>query len=682
MIFDNVKKIMETDLFRDGKDEKNFVGRSFYIDFETISVLVCDAWKKNVGGIPNNCFLLAFNDAEEETEEILLLRVISPKKLPADNDICSSMIEHYKEGNDISGLYGSSKKSKLDPISRFEYSFSGLECRILGSFYKVQQQIGGQTVTTVKFGADIDNFYSANNYSIYKPTNDVLKRIVNHSSLSKEKNREFKIGHVRYSSSSKDEESLKNAHVYLVSEDFIGKRTSVNGMTRTGKSNTVKTIIKQSDQMSMTSINDILPDFPQPDSDKYFIEGKPKYPIGQIIFDINGEYANSNSQGDSIYELLGSEKCVRYSTIEKKDFRLFKTNFYKEIENGFNLIKAFFSRNKESSDYLDNFLAIDLSKPEILINGDKKDPEYRSALTRYHRKISAYLCCLYKAEFTADLSIPMLKFKGNQELNALSNIHPNITQGISFKQATTWFETIWENYESDFFTTYKKDEGHEWADDDLQTLMIFLSGYKKPNKNTSVSGYKKLCKIDLKKLHNPNSHSSFKRDIVKFLRQGKVIILDLSLGDTETQELYSEQICEAIFDDSMNRFTQELPNNFIQFYFEEAHNLFPKEGSLKQIYNRLAKEGAKLQLGMVYATQEVSSISKNILKNTQNWFIAHLNNKEELKELEKYYDFSDFSTSIMKFSPETDKGFVRVKTYSNPFVIPVQIDEFKINTED
>ena len=128
----------------------------------------------------------------------------------------------------------------------------------------------------------------------------------------------------------------------------------------------------------------------------------------------------------------------------------------------------------------------------------------------------------------------------------------------------------------------------------------------------------------------------------------------------------------------MRRFTETKPNNFVQFYFEEAHNLFPKQTdkNLSQIYNKIAKEGAKLHIGLIFATQELSSISGNILKNTQNWFISHLNNADEIKELRKYYDFSDFSDSLIKFSQDADKGFARVKTYSNAFVIPMQVDRF------
>ena len=48
----------------------------------------------------------------------------------------------------------------------------------------------------------------------------------------------------------------------------------------------------------------------------------------------------------------------------------------------------------------------------------------------------------------------------------------------------------------------------------------------------------------------------------------------------------------------MNRFISNEPNNFIQFYFEEAHNLFPKKDDkdLSQIYNRIAKRRREIKL--------------------------------------------------------------------------------------
>lgn len=675
MLENQLKQIASVDIFSKGQAKALFVGRPYYLDYEKTQILVSDAWKHQVKGIPQGAFLLAFYNGEDNVQEVVLLRALSPSRLPTDNDVVSSMIEYYKEGSDISGRAGGDSKSKLDDFTRYEFSFSGLECRVLGVFYKIKQAdiVDGeeQIKEIIEFGADLENFYAANNYSVYKATDDVLHTIVNQrdNDLIAGNENEFKIGYVRYSSSRRFQIEEPKVNVYINPQDFIGKRTALFGMTRTGKSNTVKKIIEATAEISKKSPSNL---FSGMGSNSPFTKtGAPQYPVGQIIFDVNGEYANPNLQdeGTAIYELYSND-VTRYSVLDKPGFKVMKVNFYHEIENGFELIKSYFDANRVTGDYVNNFSAVDLSEPE--------DTGY-SAKTRYERIRAAYLCCLKKAGFPVPVPAGLtIKFSGNKDING--SINPS--KGISIQEAVTWFESVWKIYDSDdFFNNYKKTKGYEWADDDLKSLIIFLTGYKQPGEKNSVSGYKKLRVKELHDLHTNVVDKSFEDEIPELLRNGKIVIVDLSQGSPVVQKLFSERICKAIFNDSMARFVNNAPNNFVQFYFEEAHNLFPKKGEkdLTDVYNRLAKEGAKLHLGMVYATQEVSSISSNILKNTQNWFIAHLNNDDEMKELKKYYDFSDFTGSLLKFSSGNDKGFVRMKTYTNPFVVPVQIDRFLAN---
>ena len=667
-----IKDIVNVDILKQGQEASTFVGRPFYLDYNKAFILISDYWKQTVGGIPHGTFLLAFYDNEQDVSEALLLRALRPTKLPTDNDVISSMIEYYKDNLKTSG-----EKNQLDSLTRYEFSWSGLECRILGTFYKIKGNNGSDII---EFGADVENFYSANNYSVYKPESDVLKHIVNQRDEDQiiGSENEFEIGNVRYSSSRRFNVTTdKKVSVYINPEDFLGKRTALFGMTRTGKSNTVKKIIEATVEISNKAPEANLPDEPFQNNlaenlEPFNKKGSPKYPVGQIIFDINGEYANPNFQdeGTAIYELY-SEDVIRYSVIEKEGFKVLKVNFYEDIEAGFELIRSHLS--EMSGDYISSVAAIDLSPPE-----DKED---KSAMTRYERQVAAYLCCLYQAGFIPPSNFKV-KFQGRKELNEMvrpdGSLDPK--KGLSLEKASDWFSTIWDNYNDEFFSKYKRDhDGREWADEDLKSLLVFLTRKRSPGGNANISGFRKLHGI--RDLHTPTVDKPFQDEILEQLLSGKIVIIDLSQGNPEIQKLYSERICKAIFNNSMDRFIKNKPNNFVQFYFEEAHNLFPKkeEKDLSQIYNRIAKEGAKLNIGLIYLTQEVSSISANILKNTQNWFIAHLNNEDELKELKKYYDFSDFTDSLVRFSAKNDKGFVRMKTYSNPFVVPVQIHRFLAN---
>lgn len=689
-----IRDIVEVDLFKEGQNSDLFVGRPFYIDYNKANVLVCDEWKYQVKGIPEGAFLLAFydNPYDEQIDEVLLLRVIKPTGLPTDSNVISSMVEYYKDNLNTSG-----KKTDLDDFTRYEFSFSGVECRMLGSFYKcIVKDRNNKQKEVTEFGADVENFYSSHNYKVFKATDRVLEYIVNQrdKDIIPGNESEFPIGKVRYSSSrrfTRQDVSISDVNVYINPGDMLGKRTALFGMTRTGKSNTVKKIIeatveiskkakgnlekdtkllqkKDEHQPSLFNLEELLESF-----DK---NGFPKYPVGQIIFDINGEYANKNLQdkGTAIFDLF-AEQTIRYSTLNKKDFRVMKINFYKEIEAGFEFISSYFHANGISAGYLENFLSIDLTIPPTYDG-------FNDVSKRYDRKVAAYKCCLYKANFP--LSDSTVKFVGNSKINdkVITGKTIDPSKSISYDDACTWFEWVWENYAKDnFFIDKKQKEGKEWADEDLKSLLAMLTQFRNPNKKGKMYGYKALSRKDILSLHTNKTESSFETDIINHLREGKIVIVDLSQGNPTVQATFSEKICRKIFTDSMDRFTNSVSNNFIQFYFEEAHNLFPKKDDkdLSQIYNRIAKEGAKLYLGMIYATQEVSSISSNILKNTQNWFIAHLNNEDETRELKKYYDFADFTQSLIKFSAKNDQGFVRMKTYSNPFVVPVQVDQFLAN---
>lgn len=661
-----IAKIASVDLFKRNSSTGNietgiFIGRPFHIDYEKAYILVADSWKLKAKGIPQGSFLLAYYENEDNVYEVLLLRVVKPAKLPTDNDVISSMIEYYKDNLKTNG-----KESQLDSYTKYEFSFSGLECRILGTFYKDDK---GCT----RFGADVENFYSAHNYKVIKPNSNVLELIVNFREEGiTGKPTDIKIGKVRYSSSLRFQAQEDNVPVFVSPKDFLGKRTALFGMTRTGKSNTVKKVIQATVSMSDKAaypLNGKLNGSAVANLEPLTEDGLPKYPVGQIIFDINGEYANANMQdeGTAIFEIY-KDRTIRYSTLNKDDFKVMKVNFYTDVESGFELIRSHLGL--ETADYVKSFLSIDLKEPK-----DKTD---FSATTRYERKKAVYLCCLSKAGFIVPDNFKV-KFQGNKELNQLVKEDGSIdpSKGISLEEASNWFTTIWEKYNDEFFSNYKKSKGHEWADEDLKALLIFLTRKTQPSsKTTSISGYIKLRDIAI--LHTETVGQPFEEEIIEELRKGQIIIVDLSQGDPEIQRLYSERICRQIFADAMNRFIHNTPNNFVQFYFEEAHNLFPKKDDkdLSQVYNRIAKEGAKLNLGLIYATQEVSSISSNILKNTQNWFIAHLNNEDETKEIKKYYDFGDFTESLVRFSADSDKGFVRMKTYSNAFVVPTQIDRF------
>src|SRR5262249_20065510 len=146
--------------------------------------------------------------------------------------------------------------------------------------------------------------------------------------------------------------------------------------------------------------------------------------------------------------------------------------------------------------------------------------------------------------------------------------------------------------------------------------------------DASVSGTQYL--IPFTKYHDPAGGNVIK-SIVDSVDEGKTVLINLANADEVVARYYSELIAKAVFRSQMVKFTAgTFANHSVLFYFEEAHNLFSKEDKdLRSIYNRLAKEGAKNRIGMVYATQSMTTLNPDLLKNTENFFVAHLNDDRE-----------------------------------------------------
>jgi hypothetical protein len=180
--------------------------------------------------------------------------------------------------------------------------------------------------------------------------------------------------------------------------------------------------------------------------------------------------------------------------------------------------------------------------------------------------------------------------------------------------------------------------------------------------------------------HDPQA-GDFQNEILGLLDGGQCVILDLGNANPEVMAYFSNSLSRAVFAHQVTKFTNNiLGNHFIQVYFEEAHNLFPRTESEPTIYTRFAKEGAKYHIGMVYSTQSPTTVNHDLLAQTENFFIAHLSSRDEVNALAKMnVSFDGLQEDILRCST---RGYVRMLTRSHRFVIPVQARKFEVKPQE
>ncbi len=627
-------------------EDIRFVGYALDINYDTVTIITSDPFKIAVGGVPRNSLLIMTPAAQEKviTPHFTLLRVLDAAPTPLSKDTQQTYFELQKKS-----------MPELDIFTQSELQWGALNTSVLGMFYPNPEK-----QDTVEFSGDMNNFVSAHKYRVYAPDDEILDLVIN--TLVSEENR-FQIGNLRLTECRLPlpNRKLPDVPVCVSPRDFLASRTAMFGKTRLGKSNVVKLLAQ--------SIIDST------EKDK-------NTKVGQLIFDINGEYANDNDKdGNKSIRSANPTRCEVYAISPKINTpsKPLKLNFYEQPDSSKAILTSLIQQdNRATSDYIRSFISVEL----LSIDEIKKMPE-GSEKIRALRLIQMYWAILFKAGYNADelrlLGIAptgrnCTQFNPGFAANlrtaayAAANIQSLPSSPKTLQELQREFEVI-----ANFRRSQPDDpslissSGNPLFDAPGSALLEFLQPAPGRSGTTVIQPYHTY--------HHPQA-GDFVKNILSSLDSGETVILDLGNAHPTLLSYFSDLLSKSVFAHQVDKFSNNLlGNNFIQLYFEEAHNLFPRVAEPKDTYSRLAKEGAKYNIGIIYSTQSPSTIYGDLLAQTENFFIAHMSSQDEVNALAKMnFAYNDLKDDILRAKTP---GYIRMLTRSHRFVVPMQALRFE-----
>lgn len=209
----------------------------------------------------------------------------------------------------------------------------------------------------------------------------------------------------------------------------------------------------------------------------------------------------------------------------------------------------------------------------------------------------------------------------------------------------------------------------------------FWDTKKEASSRTTVAAIRKRIAYLIeegKGLHS--SSSKLIEDVMHCLKQGKTVIVDLSLRDSVDASIISTILVRKLFEHNKEKFTSDNPKDVINtvIFVEEAQNVLSDElvKATANPFVKTAKEGRKFGIGMVVITQRPSAISEEIRTQAENFFAFHLGNSDDIKALIK--SNVNYENVIANFiQRETIPGNLYMVSSEQAFALPIRVKLFE-----
>jgi hypothetical protein len=179
-------------------------------------------------------------------------------------------------------------------------------------------------------------------------------------------------------------------------------------------------------------------------------------------------------------------------------------------------------------------------------------------------------------------------------------------------------------------------------------------------------------------LHSANS--TMIKDVFRFLKDGKTVVVDLSLRDSYDANVISSILIRSLFENNKKYFTEQKDEYVINSVVcvEEAQNVISEEfvRTNANPFVRMAKEGRKFKLGMIAITQRPSAIAEEIRSQAENFFTFYMGNSDDIKSLIR--SNINYDGVISHFiQNESIPGNLYMVSAKQSFALPVRVLEFE-----